>query len=145
MRYRPFLLLEVLIAMTILTLAASTLIRQPILLHRAEVEQLENIEADRIASLTFTEIYENFLKGTVPWSQIPALKKKSKSFALPDAPFQIPPLLSRSINRSYVIETLREKQTDDGRIHRLLSIHIQIGSGHKKRQFSYQLNVEHST
>ena len=141
MKKRPSLLLEVLLAMSLLALCATALIRQPILFHRAEVEQLERVASDRIAAWTYTEICQKLIKGEFSWSQIPTVKGKSKKFTLPDTLFRVPSLFSRSATRSYFLETLREKQSEDGRITRLVSVHIQIGSGRKKRQFSYQLNL----
>ena len=138
---KAFSLLEVLLAISLLTLCGATLIRQPILMHRAEISQLERLEADRIASWTFTEIHEKFLKGSISWAQIPPLQQKSKPFPMSDVPFQIPPLVSRSAKRSFIIETLKEKKTQENQIARLISVHILIQAGSKNRQFSYQLNV----
>ncbi len=115
--------------------------RQPVLLHRAEVSLLERIECDRIAAWTYTEIREKFLKNQIPWSQIPTLKAKSKPISLPEVNFQVPSLFSRSVKRLYTLETLREKQDKEGQTIRLVTIHIEIGTGAKKRQFSYQVNV----
>jgi hypothetical protein len=110
--------------------------RQPILLFRSEVEQLEQIEADRIAAWTYTEIREMFLKNQFSWAQIPPLKGKSRRLQLPEA--------SNGISRGFTLKTLKEKQGKDGKILRLISIHIDIGSGKKRRGFSYQMNVYRS-
>jgi hypothetical protein len=138
MKKRPALLLEVLLAMTLLAFCAVALIRQPLLLHRAELAQLERIEQDRIAAWSYTEIREKLLKGEIPWSKIPPLKTRSASFSLPDAPLD---LLPHPLKRTYTLETLREKQTAGGQITRLIAIHIEVGSGRTKRPFSYQINL----
>lgn len=140
MKKRPALLLEVIIAISLLAMGASFLIRQPILLYRTELDHLERVECDRIAAWTYSEIREQLLKGKIRWQQIPPLKQKVKPLYMTDADLSIPPILTRKVQRNYSLETVREKQSE-GEIHRLVSVHIEIGMGKKKRQFTYQLNI----
>jgi hypothetical protein len=139
---RPAVLLEVLIAISLLTIGAVLLVRQPILFYRAELDQLERVECDRIATWTYTEIRELLMKGTIRWSQIPPLGERSQPWTLPPAKLEIPTLLSRTAARRFWIETLREKQDAEGNVFRLLSLQIEIGSGLKKRMFTYRANVQ---
>jgi len=132
MKKRPFALLEILIALSLIALCAVPLIRQPIKNHQGEMEQIKRVEGSRIATLTFVEIKEKFLKNEFRWAQIPALKIKTSPFSLPEASTPLFP-----ITRKYTLETLKEKHEKDGRIYRLLAIHLDIG-GHP---YTYRLTV----
>lgn len=134
---RPVALLEVLIALSLITLCAIPLIRQPIANHQAEMAQIERIETGRIAANTFAEIREKFLKKELRWRQIPVLKAITAPFPLDDAALQLPPLPTRPIKRSYTLETLEEKQETDGSVFRLIAVHLQIG----KNPFTYRLTL----
>ncbi len=137
LKKRPAALLEVLIALSLITLCAVPLIRQPIANHQAEMAQIERIETGRVAACTFAEIREKFLKKEIRWKQIPGLKAKSASFSLANASLQLPPLQTRPIKRSFTLETLEEKQEPDGRTYRLVAAHIYIG----KNPFTYRLTL----
>jgi hypothetical protein len=135
MKKRPAALLEVLIALSLITICAIPLIRQPIANHQAEMAQIERIETGRIAACTFAEIREKFLKKEIRWKQIPELKSKSGAFALSDGSLQLP--ASRPIKRNFTLETLEEKQETDGRTFRLVAVHLNIG----KNPFTYRLSL----
>lgn len=137
LKKRPIALLEVLIALTLITFCAIPLIQQPIANHQAEMAQIERIETGRMAACAFAEVRETFLKKQIRWKQIPSLKEKSQEFALSDAQLQILPFPTRLIKRSYTIKTTKEKQDADGKIFRLLSVTIKIG----RNSFTYNLTV----
>lgn len=127
MRKRPTVLLEILIALTLIILVLVPLIRQPIQLHIAEKERIKRIEANRITAWTYTEIREKFLKGEFRWEQIPALKIESKIYELPSVPLLVPPVANETITRKFTLETIEEKE-HEGKISRLVAVHLKIGS-----------------
>lgn len=137
MKKRPVALLEVLIALSLVTMCAIPLIRQPIANHQAEMAQVERIEAGRVAACTFAEVREKFLRKDIRWKQIPALKTKSAPFTLEDATLQLPPMPVRPIKRSFTLETLEEKQEPDGKTCRLVAVHLNIG----KNPFTYRVTL----
>jgi hypothetical protein len=127
MRKRPAVLLEILIAVTLIILVLVPLIRQAIQFHIAEKERILRIEADRIAAWTYTEIREKLLKGEFRWEQIPALSMWSKVYELPSVPLFMQPLANKIIHRKFTLRTLKEKE-HEGKIIRLLAIHLEVGS-----------------
>ncbi|MDE3046472.1 MAG: hypothetical protein KGJ02_07500 [Verrucomicrobiota bacterium] len=131
----PVLLLEVLLAFTLLALCLSEFFLRPIHFHRKAIAQLETLECDRIAAWTFSELHEKFLKNEFRWSQIPSIKQTTAPIPLSPAPLQIPQLSARTIPRTYTLHTLREKIEGNGQIHRLVSIKIEV----QKKEFSYHL------
>ena len=137
---RTFLLLEVLIALSLISLSMVHLMLRPIHLHRGAVKQLERIEADRIAAWTFSEIKEKFLKNEVRWSQIPDFHTYSPWISLPDTSLQIPQLSAHSASRKYRFHTTKEKTENSGQISRLVSITIEVDH----HQFTYPITLTKS-
>jgi len=137
-KQHPMFLLEILIAMSLVTLCITPLIKGPMDMHRAEMGHLKRIEQSRIAAWTFTEIAEKLLKNELRWEQLPKLKGTGPTIALSDVQLKLPPLPEKSIlPRKYKIKTLKEKQETDGRIHRLLAIKLNVGD----RKFTYRVTV----
>lgn len=67
---RPFLLLEVLIALAIVSLCAIPLIAPNLWLIKAEKEFLQTIENDRIAHLIFLHVVENLYNNVYSWENL---------------------------------------------------------------------------
>lgn len=137
-KHHPMFLLEILIAMSLVTLCITPLIKGPMDMHRAEMGHLKRIEQSRIAAWTFTEIAEKLLKNELRWEQIPKLQEAGPKIVLSDVQLKLPPLPKKSIvTRKYTIKTLQEKQETNGRIHRLLAIKLKVGD----RKFTYRVTV----
>lgn len=134
---KPAVLLEVIIALSLLVLVMTPLVRGPILFHRATIERIEKIEADRIAAWTFTEIREKLLNQEFRWEQLPPMKEKGKKFELPTVVLDIPSASSKSFQRNFSFTTLKEKE-HEGKVSRLISVSIQIGAFKN----TYELIVE---
>lgn len=135
---RPALLLEVLIAISLFALCTVYFVGTPSRLHKKTLQQLERVEADRIASWTFTEIREMFAKGSIRWDDLPPLKQKTNSFSLPDATFQLPSLKTKALKRSYALKTLQQKENSNGKIYRLIAVWITVNG----REFTYRFTAE---
>jgi hypothetical protein len=129
---RSFLLLEVLIAFSLMGLVATYFVTQGGKQYLAKVEGLKQIEADRIAAWTFTEIYDQFAKGELRWEQIPPLRQKSARFSLPAVSVRLSPF-QFFIKRSFTLETLRQKEQKEGGLVKFVSVHLKVN----QKQFSY--------
>lgn len=141
---RPFLLLEVLIAVSLVALFAAPLMRLPIRYYRLEIERLEKFERQRIADWTFSEVKEMLLKEALPWDSLPG-KGQRRSFSLPDAKLLLPHLPVRTTRRFFTLECRGEKEGLHGEIFRLYSIEIAwSGDLQKKKKdtFRYRLIVQ---
>lgn len=124
MRKRPFVLLEILIALLIVMLCLSPLIREPLKHYQTEMQSLEELEKQRIADWTFTEIQEQLLKNEIPWDQLPARGKCAPLFALSCASMQIPGCAAKPIPRYISIRCHAEKKNVKGDLYKLLYIHV---------------------
>src|SRR5690242_12088400 len=112
-RKRSALLLELLIAMSLLAIGLVGLIKSPTYLHRAQARTFEKAECDRIAAWTFTELREALAQGRIGWTKIPPLKESSQRIDLGD-------------KRSYTLTTLEEKRLAGGPTRRLVAVHIRV-------------------
>jgi hypothetical protein len=106
---RTFLLLEILIALSLATLCIVPFVKQPLFLYKKELAALEQIEKERLADWTFTEIEEMFLKNEIPRSEIPDKGENSIVFSLPDAHICIPNHAPKVIHRTFYIKTRGDK------------------------------------
>ena len=135
---KPMLLLEILIAMSLVSLCIAPLIKSPLEMHRSEMSHLTRIESGRIAAWTFTEIVEKLLKNEIHWESLPKLGEFGPRITLSDVPLKLPPLPEKStLSRKYSFKTLQEKRVADGPIHRLLAVRLEIGD----REFTYRTIV----
>ena len=138
MRKRSFLLLEVLLAITLVAVFAAPLMRLPIRYYRSQIHSLEEFERRRIADWTFSEVKEILLKETIPWENLPA-KGASITRPLSDAQIVIPHLPSRTVHRSFLLKCSGEKQGLHGEIFRLYK--VQIIFDHQKT-YNYRILVQ---
>lgn len=124
MKKRTFLLFEILIAFFLVALCAVPLVRQPLQFYRSEMKSLEQLERERLADWTFTEIKEKLLKTEIPWKKIPAKGNKSPAFSLPSATIQIPGCRAKQIERTFTLSCTGEKKGLHEEIYRSLLISV---------------------
>lgn len=124
MKQRQFILIEVVIAFLLALSCLTPFITRSVSLYRGEMAHLEKMEKERLADWTFTEIKEMFLKNEIPWQNIPELRKKSLPILLRPTDIQIPGNQSKTVQRSFLIETKGKKTGKNEREFRNLYIHI---------------------
>lgn len=110
-------------------------------MHQSEMRHLEQVECDRIAAWTFTEIREKWLNGGVRWREIPGLEEEWSQWTnLPEMELELPPFPCRAMSRRFKLHTMSEKQESDGRVHRLVGVTIEVQHEQKQsRQFTYRV------
>ncbi len=121
-----FLLLEALIAISILIVFAPLLMRLPIHHYKAQVEYFEKLEKQRIADWTYSEIKETLLRQSIPWKALPEKEKGTKTFPLSDTKLHLRGLKPKTINRSFTLKCKGEKEGNQGEIFRLYKLKIRI-------------------
>jgi hypothetical protein len=127
MKKKPFILLEILIALFLVILCGFPLIKEPLKLYHDEIKQLEKMEKERLADWTFTEIKEILLKNGIPWEKIPAKGEKSEPFPLLPVKLEIPGSHTRTIDRSFILSGRGEKMGEQNCVYRQLGIYIHLG------------------
>lgn len=147
---RYSLLLEILLACTLLTLCAAPLIRKPMELYKRELQVLKDVEKERLADLSFTEVKLQLLKHEIPWKQLPTKETKKSVLPLSPALLQIPCHEAALMERRAIFRHMKEKLSTTGDIVRLLEIEIEFEPFHKphtKRttpRYRYQVIVKKS-
>jgi len=141
---KPFLLLEVLIALLLVSLCLIPLIRSPVENYRTEIRLLEKMEGERLANLSFAEVKEKLMKGEIPWEKLPAPGTKTASFSLPPIAIHIPGCKPKKIERSFTLRCDKkgEKEGLQGEITRMVKIGIiftpQLSQKKKPGEYSYR-------
>lgn len=136
---RSFLLLEVLIAITLLIFFAPLLIRLPIHHYQAQVKHFESLEKERISDWTYSEIKEMLLRRSIPWKELPEHQKSAKEFPLPNTFLRLPGLLAKTLNRSFILKCKSEKEGKQGEIFRLYELSICVDNSKYKYLLLIQL------
>ena len=124
---RPIVLLEVMIALTLVILLVLPWVRAPIQLYRLEREQLNQIECQRTADWIVSEVKESLYNKEIPWESLPSRESS--------VDYKKAGCRCRLICR-------RETITKQGTLQRLLEIRISFPSKKTKKQtYSYRMIV----
>ena len=75
MRKRYFLLLEILIAVTLMAACMIPLIRTPLCFYKHELKNLKHLEKQRIENDLFIDIQTKLFKNEIPWNTFSCMKK----------------------------------------------------------------------
>ncbi|HSX37703.1 MAG TPA: hypothetical protein VLE95_02605 [Chlamydiales bacterium] len=144
---RPFLLLEVLLALSLVILCAIPLILQPIRAYQSEIVLLEEIERDRLADWTFSEIEELMLKNAIPFEKIPKHHLTTGPFSLNPITIQLPGRTPKKIDRSYTLFGKGEKQGMEEEHYRMVYVKIQFKPelSKKPKIYTYRIAVKQVT
>ncbi|MES2273830.1 MAG: hypothetical protein V4487_06525 [Chlamydiota bacterium] len=124
MKKRTFILLEILIALLLVTLCAAPLVNQPLKLYRAEMKFLEQMERERLADWTFSEIKEMLLKNEIRWEELPERGSKTDPISLPPAKIEIPGWKTKEVKRTFTLECMGEAEGKAGAIYRTFVLEI---------------------
>jgi hypothetical protein len=148
---RPFLLFEVLIAIFLVSFCLIPLIRSPIQSYRNEVKLLEEMEGEKWAEWTFSEVKEKLLNNDLEWDKIPKPGETSPTFSLPPITLELPNISSKTINRSFSLRCTKkgEKEGKNGEISRILWVDLfftpkvsQRKPSKHKGDYSFRLMVQ---
>lgn len=137
MEKRPFLLLEILIALSLVIICILPLVRQPLKLYKEEMQSLEKMELERLAEWTFTEVKELLLKNDIPWEAIPQKDVETGLFSLSTSAIHIPGCNPEVIERSFSLKGKGEKIGYNGTIYRQLRVNIFLN----QQQYEFRIPV----
>lgn len=141
---RNFLLIEVLIAILLVSICLIPLIQIPINSYRSEMEWLEEMDRERLAELAFADVKEKLLKNELAWEKIPGPGLHTGPFSLPPGQTCIPGCKTTDISISYTLSCgkKREKIGLHGEIYRMLTVAIEFDPPlSKKNIYRFQIMV----
>jgi hypothetical protein len=134
---RAFILLEVLIALTLVMLCAFPLIVKPLYNYRYEMQALEEMERERLADWTFSEIKEQMLKAAIPWEKLPSHNVTTGPFSMEPAAIQVPGRAAKRIERSYTLFGKGKKVGVKGEVYRMIYVKIVFDPVLPKKEKTY--------
>lgn len=138
MKKRSFLLLEVLIAFLLVTLCLVPLVKQPLKLYKEEMAYLEQMEKERLADWTFTEVKELLLKNEIPWEKIPEKSAESDPFPLSPMTIHIPGCKPKTVRRKFHLTGRAEKLGMENQTYRQLGVYIFLDD----QKYQFRLPVQ---
>ncbi len=124
-----------------MTFGALYVIQNPLRYFREEIKTLQEIEYQRIADLTFSEIKEAFYRQQIPWDQI-AVKTSGSRFLLWKKPLSAPDPLGE-VYRYWRISG-KEKEEDDQNLYRYVTLEM-VFAGHPSSDQELQKNQKENS
>ncbi|MBU6383195.1 MAG: hypothetical protein KGR16_02625 [Verrucomicrobia bacterium] len=116
--------MEVLIAFSLILVCIIPLVKQPLEWMRAEYQKCAQLEQERIADWTFTEIYEMFLKHEISWEQLPEHRETTGPFPLKDAQIQLPQQQKKNIARAFTLTGQGRKEGRKGQEYKQIYVNV---------------------
>jgi hypothetical protein len=108
---RPYMLMELLVAFSIVGLCVIPLIRTPVNVFKTEIESLEKMALQRIAELSFASIKEQLYKNEISWKALSENGTEEPHFV-----DKVKISLGKDLNRDYERKFfLWSKKTDSGK------------------------------
>jgi hypothetical protein len=136
MKKRNFLLLEILLAVTLLALCIVPLVRNPICFYKKEMETLIDLEKKRIENEALLEIRQLLFKNQIPWNEFPMRNKEEalvKTLIL-QKPITIGELKNKDLPLLYRIWTKQEKKVKQNKTCRKIAIEVTLDKEFKEGQ-----------
>ncbi|HSX12926.1 MAG TPA: hypothetical protein VLE96_00680 [Chlamydiales bacterium] len=126
--------------------------QNPIQGYRKELRLLEEMEGERLAEWTFSEVKEKLIQHEIPWEKLPSLNESTKEIPLPSMKIDIPGSKPKEITRAFTLYCNKrgEKMGPKGEIYRMIhvDIHFSPRLSQKKKKakgrgdYSYKLIVQ---
>jgi hypothetical protein len=132
---RSFLLLEVLIALLFVSLCIAPMMQAPLAVFKKERKNLEQMEKERLADWSFSEVKERLLKNEIPWEKIPKQYEETGPFPLPDVKIELPGYKPKTIKRIFTLYGQGKKEGKGGQDLRQLYVRIFLDGEKEKYEF----------
>lgn len=128
MKKRSFIFLEILIALSLISIFSIFIVTNPIYIYRKELLELEKLEEERIRREAFFEIREKLFKNKIPWNSFSKDKKSDAEINfLYKKRLEIGKILKKDLPIYYRIWTDKEKKKRNN-IYRRINIEIFINN-----------------
>jgi hypothetical protein len=138
MKRKPYLLLELLIAFTLVALCALPLVHDPLHSLRSEIQIFEKVELERLAEVSFADLKAELYRNEIPWEAFDT--SKYKLHKQDSVRIQLKGVCERTYLRSYYLSTKYHKKAADQEDHRIVNIKIAFtkpGKGKQPKPFYY--------
>jgi len=149
MKKRSFILIEVIIAISLLTIAAIPLIKVPYNMLNSQITLCEKAELERIAELGFYEISKQIFNEKPAFFKLLGTKQaqaeeRTLVFSEENNHLTLDGFASRPLRATYKIWTLRPKSPNDQLTHYLLKIELNLTHSKSKKSAKFQRSFIYS-
>jgi hypothetical protein len=135
---RTFLLLEVLIALLLVSLCIVPLVRQPLRMYKNELAKLEILEKERLADWVYSEVKENLIKNKIPWAKIPKKNQTTGPFPLPSVKLHLPGCREKTIPCQFTLLGKGDKKGPQGEDFRLVYMSLFLD----EQKYVYRIPIQ---
>jgi hypothetical protein len=145
MRRKAYLLLELLIACSLLALCAVPLIRNPMQNARGERLSFEKIELQRLSEVAFARVFEKFHKNEIPWEAFSSKTLPERPYLKDQVQIDLPGISQSHFERKIYLWTPAQKEGPANEEIRNVKIKISFTNSNNSRKafsFSYRLLLE---
>lgn len=129
---KAFLLLEVLIAFSLVALFSSLLIKRPMLFLRKQVESLQLTQAEYFSQIAYGEIKLLLMENKIPWEKMSHDKASAPKYPLPQENTQLCPQ-----EQYFTLYVTKEAEGRDNSILRLCQATIYFKYANVKEPLSF--------
>jgi type II secretory pathway pseudopilin PulG len=133
---RAFLLIEILIALSIIALLIVPLIKNPIYFFKSQIKSLERLECERVADLTFLDLKIALYKGVIDVNNLTTNKKDSSYINL--IPAKLISFNDKLIDRRYKIYSKSPEKKTEKDIYKFLTIRLFLRPIDQKEKYEYE-------
>lgn len=136
---KHFLLIEILIALAILSMLTFPLIRNPLHFCISQIQSLEKMECERIADLTFLDIKLAMMTKEIDPNSIPKYEGHSPKISL--SPYYLKTLKNKEVKRSYKLYAKKEKKAVNDQTIKLVNVKIYLQPKALKKPYEYKYKI----
>ncbi len=141
MKKRPFVLLEILIAFTLVSISILPFLRFPFLNMQKEIDTLFEMELERVAQNELTDIVEMLLQKNIPETILFAEKKERLSIG-GKVELHLPGGLRRTYQKRASVYWKKQKKVNEKSLFSLVNIRVEFLNPKNKRKKSLTANLE---
>lgn len=136
MKRKAYLLLELLIALSILALCALPLVRTPLFSARQEIAAFEKMELERLAELGFAKIFEQLHQNEIPTKAFEAKTLQNTPYLKDTVVIDLPGVLNKQFDREFFLWTHAQKEGPEQNEFKIVKIKIVFTPFGKGKIFS---------
>lgn len=140
MKRRPFILLETLVCLAIITLCGSFFVARPLIGYKLSLKNLIEVELEREAINSFKDLLIN-LRSQHKFDSFTRNKNDSPTFFLPDKIIKIDSKYNFELERSYRFSFRKENEGVDGHHAKVLRCWILLKSTRHNISKEYKYEV----
>jgi len=136
---RHFILIEVLIAIALISVFSIPLIRNPIYFCKSQIKSLEKIECERLADLAFLDIKIGIYKKEISVNNLE--NRVEDAIKIPFKSYFLDSLQNKEIKSFYKLNSHQTKETPNNEIYKIVKIKLYLQPIDQKKSYTYNYKI----